>query len=303
MSDTRSTSSNPLASNPGDVPEDEDHHPSTHPTPSEETPHVSTVTHEDGGNSEGIISVDAAGPPQHSKAATEPQSTTTPATATSTTSRIGNSPFNQPSSYPSSQVPSPLTPASPMFEEDGGHRGLFVQQFGAAMLKNIHQKRRAPCQCFCEVFLPVIFLVGLVAIWLATTEKNLSGVQPVNYDPTYPSIPSQLLASACGSHNGTQPVYGVPLCNDTTFVATVQAALNVSSGVPLNFSDPFALPGHRYLPPEIKDLRFALPLIQTMQYWALSLRMRVHNVPTLDEFIVMQWAAAASGIKPDRTIW
>ena len=88
----------------------------------------------------------------------------------------------------------------------------FVGQFAAATKKNFQQKFQAPCSCFCEIFLPILFVFGMVGIWAAVGSAEYYSEKFVKYDHPVVNLTRDLSMLAC--INGSQGVSGIAACSD-----------------------------------------------------------------------------------------
>lgn len=96
-------------------------------------------------------------------------------------------------------------------------------QFYSALVKTVHQKRRDVVGCLLELILPIIFVVGLVLLWLAMGESTKPAAQFLDYanaqhgTSARPNISvREYRDSFCYNDTLGGPIDGLKNCDDVT---------------------------------------------------------------------------------------
>ncbi|KPA80916.1 putative ABC transporter [Leptomonas pyrrhocoris] len=154
-------------------------------------------------------------------------------------------------------------------------QGVFLQQLGHTILRVLILMKREWCSTACELLIPIIFVIGSVALWaIFGTSKGAEGIY---FSDSTPSSLQRLFAYAptavCASTNVTNTIVGVANCS-----AAGAAAMNSS----------IHCPSGRGIP---EGLCYYSALLQAAAVIVNSTRQSTSVVLPLDTLIALQWVA------------
>ena len=93
----------------------------------------------------------------------------------------------------------------------------FFAQYYACLVKNIHVRRRAPINCLLELALPILFMLGLVVLWLAYGHNVGAATQFIDYSSLPPIAKGSWEAALNSTVCSTSGIQGIPPCSGASF--------------------------------------------------------------------------------------
>ena len=169
---------------------------------------------------------------------------------------------------------------------DSREGGSFAGQFAATVIKNFQQKRQAPCGCCLEMFLPVLFVIGTILIWLAFSNGTHDVWQSVNY-ASYGGIkqfPAFVAQNLCYDDLHSTPIGGLGPCTGKSYAVV---CAGVRQGL---IRDGFCWNSNRsQFQPQ-----------QTVQTFMGQGSRAFTPIPSMTTVIQLQWLAMAVGIASNK---
>jgi len=112
-------------------------------------------------------------------------------------------------------------------------RSGFAGQFVAAVKKNMQQKVRAPISCCVEVLIPIVFILGMVAIWKAVGSDSYPAKNFIVDGPLPVLDVHDFIEHAMCTNATVSAIPTVPTCRDmnlTMFVPSLMCKHNIGRG-------------------------------------------------------------------------
>ena len=103
----------------------------------------------------------------------------------------------------------PVPPTSPLAPPAEREVAGFFGQVATSLVKNFRLKKAAPCSTCVEVFLPVLFVVGLIGIWTATSNTDIPNKIFFNATETLVT-PADIATLVCVNTTNVNATVGLP---------------------------------------------------------------------------------------------